>query len=525
MPLLAAAPPAAAAALGLRAALLHGARSLPLPPSHAGRRPALRALAAALAAPQSPSSSWLTPHPRAMSTCSTSAARAWAHGRPRRMSTEPLPPPPPPPSLSGGAAPASPAPPRRVTLRALRRKAAAGGPLVVLTAYDYATAAAVSATPGVDVILVGDSAGMVVHGGASTSAVTLEDMLRHCAWVAAGAPRPFLVGDLPFGSYAGPGAAAAVASALRMVREGGMHAVKLEGGGPVAEGKVAAVVAEGVPVMGHVGLLPQTAPAVDGYALAGRSAGAALGVVADALGLAAAGAFSVVLEKVPGELAAAVTALLGPGVPTIGIGAGPECGGQVLVSHDLLGLIDRPPPRFVRQYADLGGAMRAAFGAYAADVGARRFPDPLLPGGGSDGSDGAEAAQAELPVAVAAAPPPPPPPAPASASAATSPPPPRYHFRMPRAELAALISALGGPMDAAEAAGHLAPPTAAEVAAAGPFGPAERTVPVRLRPGVGGVYDVHAGRLSTAVRGLRATYAALYGAPPHPHPHHPHPTA
>lgn len=443
------------------------------------------------------------------------------------MSTEPVlrapPPHPPAPASVGAAAAVAAAPPphpRRVTLRALRRKAAGGGPLVVLTAYDYATAAAVSATPGVDVILVGDSAGMVVHGAASTTGVSLDDMLRHCAWVAAGAPRPFLVGDLPFGSYAGPGPAAAVASALRMVREGGMHAVKLEGGGAAAEGKVAAVVAEGVPVMGHVGLLPQTAPAVDGYALAGASAAAALGVVADALGLAAAGAFAVVLEKVPSELAAAVTALLGPGVPTIGIGAGPECGGQVLVSHDLLGLIDRPPPRFVRQYADLGGAMRAAFGAYAADVGARRFPDPLLPGGGS----GAEGVQSEpLPVAAALLPPTPPAPASASASSAPSPapPPPRYHFRMPRAELAALVSALGGPLEAAEAAGALTPPTAAEVAAAGPFGPVERTVPVRLRPGSAGVYDVHAGRLATAVRGLRAAYAALYGNPQPPPTHRP----
>jgi 3-methyl-2-oxobutanoate hydroxymethyltransferase len=221
----------------------------------------------------------------------------------------------------------------------------------------------------VDIILVGDSVGMVVLGHPSTVPVTLDDMVHHTKAVARGAHTPLLVADMPFGSYTTPDRA--LSSAVRLVQEGGAHGVKLEGGVPQS-GKISALVREGFPVMAHVGLLPQTAPLVAGYALRGKTSAAALACVDDALSVESSGAFSVVLEMVPDQVAAFVSGLLR--IPTIGIGAGPHCGGQVLVAHDMLGMMPKAPPKFVRKYAELNGVMRAAFSAYAEDVHSGRFP-------------------------------------------------------------------------------------------------------------------------------------------------------
>jgi len=267
---------------------------------------------------------------------------------------------------------------------------------VVLTGYDHPTARVSGAAPPctcspaevlrprarshwlavaqalndvVDVLLVGDSVGMVVHGHQSTVPVTLDAMVMHCAAVARGATRPLLVGDLPFGTYST--VEGALRSATRLLQEGGMHAVKLEGGRAQA-GKLSSLAQEGLPVMGHVGLLPQTAPLAGGYGLTGKSAASAMRVVDDALSVAHAGAFSLVLELVPSQLSAFITALLD--VPVIGIGAGPHVSGQVLVSHDLLGMSTGRVPSFVKQYASVGRTMEGAFAAYAADVRARTFP-------------------------------------------------------------------------------------------------------------------------------------------------------
>ena len=315
------------------------------------------------------------------------------------------------------APPASGAAPPRVTLAALARKHAALEPLVVLTAYDAPTASLADAHA--DMLLVGDSVGMVVHGRASTVRVSLDDMALHCAAVARGARRALLVGDLPFGSYATP--ARAAAAALRLAQQGGMHAVKLEGGRAQAP-KLAAVRAEGVPVMAHVGLLPQTATLGSGgaYAVQGRSAAAALAFVEDALAAERAGAFAAVFELVPAQLAAFASALLA--IPSIGIGAGPFCGGQVLVLHDMVGLhvvnaaappqqpqqqqqqqqqpSQPPQPRFVRRYAELGAALSDACARFAGDVRTGRFPGVL----GEGGESGGAAAGAAAPLAGAGAP-------------------------------------------------------------------------------------------------------------------------
>lgn len=221
----------------------------------------------------------------------------------------------------------------------------------------------------VDIILVGDSVGMVVLGHDSTVPVTLDAMVHHSAAVARGASRPLLVADLPFGSYATVDKA--VASAVRLVQEGCVHSVKLEGGLSQAN-KIRGICDEGIPVMGHIGLLPQTAPLASGYSLQGRSATAAMRAVEDALAVQDAGAYSMVLEMLPVQVSAFISGILQ--IPTIGIGAGPSCGGQVLVSHDMLGMYPRLSPKFVRKYADIGTTMRSAFTSYADDVHKKRFP-------------------------------------------------------------------------------------------------------------------------------------------------------
>ena len=258
---------------------------------------------------------------------------------------------------------------RKVNILDLQRKKEQATPITMLTAYDFSGASFVD-TAEIDVILVGDSLGMVMLGLNSTTPVTMAEMLHHCRAVARGAQHAFLVGDMPFMSYqADP--AEAVRNAGRFLKEGGMDGVKLEGGREVAA-TVAAIVNAGVPVMGHVGLTPQSQSKLGGYRVQGKTAVSAYALLQDALALEAAGCFAVVLEAVPAAVATAVSQRLT--VPTIGIGAGAGCDGQVLVYHDLLGLFERMQPRFVKQYAALRQTIIDALAAYRADVQARRFP-------------------------------------------------------------------------------------------------------------------------------------------------------
>lgn len=244
-----------------------------------------------------------------------------------------------------------------------------GVPIVCLTAYTTPVARIVD--PHCDVVLVGDSVGMVLHGLPSTLGVTMEMMVLHGRAVARGLSRALMVIDMPFGSYE-EGPAQAMRNAARLMAETGAAAVKLEGGRHMAE-TIAFLVARGVPVMGHVGLTPQSVNTLGGYRVQGR-AGDAERVRADARAVAGAGAFAVVLEKVPEALAAAITAEVA--IPTIGIGASAACDGQVLVVDDMLGLFTDFRPKFVRRYGELGRAASEAVAAYAADVRARAFPGP-----------------------------------------------------------------------------------------------------------------------------------------------------
>ena len=258
---------------------------------------------------------------------------------------------------------------KKVTLQTLQAKKEHGEPITMLTAYDYATASALDQA-GVDAILVGDSLGMVVLGYANTLPVTMDEMLHHCRAVARGAQRPHLVGDMPFMSYqATP--AEAVHNAGRFLKEAGMEAVKLEGGCEMA-GTIAAIVDAGIPVMGHLGLTPQSIHKLGGYRSQGKSTAAARRLVEDAQRLEDAGCYALVLEFIPGRLAELISRRLT--IPTIGIGAGAGCDGQVLVAHDMLGLFDRFTPKFVKRYACLHDEMQRAFAEYIADVSARQFP-------------------------------------------------------------------------------------------------------------------------------------------------------
>lgn len=249
------------------------------------------------------------------------------------------------------------------------RQAGGGPPLVMVTAYDVMSAR-LAETAGVDLILVGDSAGMVMLGYENTSAVTMQEMLLFCRAVARGATNTLLIGDLPAHSYESDDTLA-VANAKRLVREGGMHAVKLEGAGEMLP-RVRAVTAAGIPVMGHLGLLPQSVHKPGGYRAQARTASEARALLDDALALEEAGAVALVLEAIPPEVAAAATELLA--IPTIGIGAGPLTDGQVLVWHDLLGITPPPHPRFVRQYANLASDITDALSRYASDIRTRAFP-------------------------------------------------------------------------------------------------------------------------------------------------------
>jgi 3-methyl-2-oxobutanoate hydroxymethyltransferase len=241
--------------------------------------------------------------------------------------------------------------------------------IVMVTAYD-APAARLADAAGVELILVGDTAAMVMLGHESTVPVTLDEMIFLTRAVTRAARRPLVIGDLPFGSYE-QSDELAVASAVRMVKEGGADVVKLEGADRML-GRVRAIAESGIGIMGHVGLTPQSATKLGGFRAQGRTAEAALKLYADALALEAAGAFAVVLEAVPAPVAAAITAALS--VPTIGIGAGPDCDGQVLVWHDLLGLYSGSTPRFVKRYAELAGEIEDALRRYADDVRSGAFP-------------------------------------------------------------------------------------------------------------------------------------------------------
>jgi 3-methyl-2-oxobutanoate hydroxymethyltransferase len=258
-----------------------------------------------------------------------------------------------------------------VSIHDLARWKREGQRFAVLTAYDHPTAQVLDEA-GVPVLLVGDSLGMVVLGYDSTVPVTVEEMLHHTRAVARGARRALVVGDLPFGSFQA-GEDAAVATAVRFLKEGGANAVKLEGGGR-SVGLTERLVAAGVPVMGHVGLTPQSVNQLGGYRVQGREDDAAERLLADARALAEAGAFAVVLECVPAELGRAVTDALE--VPTIGIGAGGGCDAQVLVLHDVLGLSDGPKPRFVKAYANLREQIGDAAKAFQAEVADGDYPGP-----------------------------------------------------------------------------------------------------------------------------------------------------
>ena len=257
----------------------------------------------------------------------------------------------------------------KVTTRTYRLKKKRGEPITMLTAYDYPSALAVDQAE-IDSILVGDSLAMVVLGYENTLSVTMEDMLHHCKAVARGAKYPLLIGDMPFMSYQ-VSVEQAVTNAGRFLQEGGMDAVKLEGGRERAP-HTKLIVDAGIPVMGHIGLTPQSINQLGGFRSQGRTAKAAQKLLEDALRLEDAGIFGLVLEAVPTRLAELISQKLS--VPTIGIGAGPGCDGQVLVYHDLVGQFDRFTPKFVKQYAQLHKQAVDALGAYKDDVESGAFP-------------------------------------------------------------------------------------------------------------------------------------------------------
>jgi 3-methyl-2-oxobutanoate hydroxymethyltransferase len=260
---------------------------------------------------------------------------------------------------------------QKVTLPALQEQARRGAKLVMVTAYD-APSAALADAAGMDIILVGDSAGTTMLGLTSTMAVTIDEMLVFTRAAARGARRALVVADMPLGSYQ-VSESSAVENAIRFVKEAGADAVKLEGAGRTLS-RIGAIIDAGIPVMGHIGLTPQSATLLGGYKAQGRTAASARRLVEEAKALERAGCFCIVLEAIPPPVAARVTETIG--IPTFGIGAGPSCSGQVLVWHDLLGLLPGPKARFVKSYADLAGAVRTALDAFIADVRSGAFPEP-----------------------------------------------------------------------------------------------------------------------------------------------------
>jgi 3-methyl-2-oxobutanoate hydroxymethyltransferase len=257
-----------------------------------------------------------------------------------------------------------------MTLPLLAEKKRLGDPIVMVTAYDYPSARAAEAA-GVDLVLVGDSAATTVLGYSATTPVRLEDMLVLAGAARRGLKTPLLIGDLPFGSYE-VSDEQAIVSAVRMVQEAGCDAVKLEGGSETPAHRARAIVNAGIPVMGHVGLTPQTSTALGGWKAQGRTAKAAAKIGADALALQESGCFAIVFEAIPADVTGELMGTLE--IPVIGIGAGPDTDGQVLVFHDLLGIRDGLGPRFVKRYANLQEEMNAGVSAFAEDVRMRRYP-------------------------------------------------------------------------------------------------------------------------------------------------------
>jgi len=259
----------------------------------------------------------------------------------------------------------------KVTTATLRARKGSAEKIAMVTAYDVVFAR-LADDAGIDVVLVGDSLGMVVQGERSTLAVTMDDMVYHSRIVSRGVRRAHLVADMPFMSYQAS-VEDGIRAAGRLLKEGRAEAVKLEGGTEIAE-LVRRLVGAGIPVMGHVGLTPQSVHEFGGFKVQGRTNEQRAQILADARAVSEAGAYAVVVEGVPQAVAADVTRAIS--AVTIGIGAGPDCGGQVMVMHDLLGLEPSWKPRFVRRYAEMGKAVADAFAAYAADVRAGKFPGP-----------------------------------------------------------------------------------------------------------------------------------------------------
>jgi len=258
---------------------------------------------------------------------------------------------------------------KKVTSQDLMAKKMEGKKITMLTAYDFALASFIDQS-GIDMILVGDSLGMVVLGYESTVPVTMEEMIHHCKAVRRGVQYAFLVGDMPFMSY-NVSKEEAIRNAGRFLKEAGCDSVKLEGGLEVVD-TVKAIVAAGIPAMAHIGLTPQTAGQLGGFRVQGKEAASAQKLLDSALALEEAGAFSIVIECIPDKLAGLISKSLK--IPTIGIGAGPECDGQVLVTNDLLGLFERFTPKFVKQYTKLFPIIREAVVAYKKEVEAQTFP-------------------------------------------------------------------------------------------------------------------------------------------------------
>ncbi len=258
---------------------------------------------------------------------------------------------------------------KKITIHTLQMNKEKGVPITMVTAYDYSSAMLVD-NAQMDMILVGDSLAMVMLGLDSTVSMTMEEMLHHCRAVSRGAKTAFLVGDMPFMSYQ-PSLADAIGNAGRFLKEAGMDAVKLEGGEEVAS-TIRAIVDAGVPVVGHIGLTPQTVSQLGGYRVQGKTAVSAQTLLQDAHALEEAGCFAIVLEAVPTAVATAISQRLT--IPTIGIGAGAGCDGQVLVYHDMLGLFDKFLPKFVKEYAQIGEIIHDALVTYRQEVVAGTFP-------------------------------------------------------------------------------------------------------------------------------------------------------
>jgi len=260
---------------------------------------------------------------------------------------------------------------QKVTIPQLKEMKEQGKKIRMVTAYDYPTGVLVDKTD-IELILVGDSLGMVVLGYDGTVPVTMEEMIHHTKATVRGAKNTLIVGDLPFMSY-NVSVEEAIRNAGRLMKEGGADCVKLEGGLSVVE-TVRAIVRAGIPVMAHIGLTPQTASQLGGFKVQGKDVAAAERMITEAKALEEAGAFAIVLEAIPAQLAALITKKIS--IPTIGIGAGPHCDGQVLVIHDMIGLFDRFVPKFVKQYAKISQTIVEALNTYAEEVSSGKFPGP-----------------------------------------------------------------------------------------------------------------------------------------------------